>query len=83
MRVRLVPDGRPPSELAAIAEGAGARDVFAVADGLSMILDDADALAPAVIASLAAAGAGIREAFDERQALEEVYMRLLARDRES
>jgi ABC-2 type transport system ATP-binding protein len=83
MRVRLVPDGRPPSELAAIAEGAGARDVFAVADGLSMILDDADALAPVVIASLAAAGAGIREAFDERQALEEVYMRLLARDRES
>jgi ABC-2 type transport system ATP-binding protein len=83
LRVRLVPDGRPPSDLAAIAERAGARDVLVVAGGLSMILDDADTLAPAVIASLTAAGGSIREAFDERQPLEDVYMRLLAKDRES
>jgi ABC-2 type transport system ATP-binding protein len=83
LRVRLVLDGRPPSDLAAVAERAGARDVLVVPDGLSMILDDADTLAPAVIASLAAAGGAIREAFDERQPLEDVYMRLLAKDRES
>ena len=83
LRVRLVPDGRPPSDLAAIAERAGARDVLVVAGGLSMILDDAETLAPAVIASLTAAGGSIREAFDERQPLEDVYMRLLAKDRES
>jgi ABC-2 type transport system ATP-binding protein len=85
LHVRLAPAGRAcpepgrrsAAELTSIAERAGARDVLIVADGLSMTVDDEEVTVPAVIAALAAAGAAIREAFDERQPLEDVYMRLI------
>ena len=77
LRVRLIPGGVPTVDLRALATRAGARDVVVVADGLSMVVDDADATVPAVIAALTSAGASIREAFDERPPLEDVYLRLL------
>jgi ABC-2 type transport system ATP-binding protein len=82
LHVRLAPEPgrRSAAELTSIAERAGARDVLIVADGLSMTVDDEEVTVPAVIAALAAAGAAIREAFDERQPLEDVYLRLLQKE---
>lgn len=75
-RIRLLSTA-PDSELASVAERAGAKDVRIEEDGLSMLLDDADR-APAIIRALVERGAGIREAFDDQASLEDVYLKLLS-----
>ena len=79
LRVRLAAGARPEDYLAT-ARQAGAREVDAAGDALSLVVDDPNASVPAVIAALARAGAPIREAFDERPTLEEVYLRLLQKE---
>ena len=78
LRVVLAPGTRPAASLVATASGAGALDVAADAEGLTMRLEDPDTEVPAIIAALVAAGAAIRAAHDEEQSLEEVYLRLLS-----
>lgn len=76
--VQLV-DGSPPvSDLMAVAERTGARDLRRDGGALSMVLDDQDAGTPAIVRALVEAGASIRAVFDEQPPLEDVYMRLLA-----
>ncbi|HVD92953.1 MAG TPA: ABC transporter ATP-binding protein [Vicinamibacterales bacterium] len=76
LRVRLV---RPlPAEaLAAIAARAGAHDMKIDRNDISMVLENPDAGAPALIRGLVEAGAEIREVFDEQPAMEDVYLTLL------
>ena len=76
LRVRLV---RPlPAEaLAAIAARAGAHDMKIDRNDISMVLENPDAGAPALIRGLVEAGAEIREVFDEQPAMEDVYLKLL------
>jgi len=78
--VRLA-DGPPVSELMAAAGRAGAADVHGVDSTLSMVLDDPDLGAPAIVRALVEAGAAIRAVFDEEPPLEDVYLRLLAGER--
>jgi len=80
--VRLA-DGPPVSELMAAAGRAGAADVHGVDSTMSMVLDDPDLGAPAVVRALVEAGAAIRAVFDEEPPLEDVYLRLLADERSS
>ncbi|MDQ3212371.1 MAG: ABC transporter ATP-binding protein [Acidobacteriota bacterium] len=77
--VRLA-SGPPVSDLMAIAGRAGAQDVRSVDSSISMVLDDPDLGAPAVVRALVQAGAAIRAVFDEEPPLEDVYLRLLAGD---
>ncbi len=79
LRVVLAPGTRPAALLAPVASHAGALDVAADAEGLTMRLDDPDAQVPAIITALVGAGAAIRSAHDEEPSLEEVYIRLLAK----
>ena len=75
-RIRLL--GTPPTtSLAAVAERAGARDVRIEEDGFSMLVDLPET-APAIVRALVVQGAEVREAFDDRRPLEEVYLRLLS-----
>jgi len=76
LRVRLV---RPlPAEaLGAVAARAGAHDMEIDRNDISMVLENPDAGAPALIRGLVEAGAEIREVFDEQPAMEDVYLKLL------
>jgi ABC-2 type transport system ATP-binding protein len=76
LRVRLA---RPlPAEvLSAAAARAGAHDMKIDGNDVSMILENPDAEAPALIRALVEAGAEIREVFDEQPAMEDVYLKLL------
>jgi ABC-2 type transport system ATP-binding protein len=76
--VQLVDSCPPVSELMAVAERTGARDLRRDGAALSMVLDDQDAGTPAIVRALVEAGASIRAVFDEQPPLEDVYMRLLA-----
>jgi ABC-2 type transport system ATP-binding protein len=69
----------PGAAFAEVAERAGARDIRRQEDGLTMIVDDPDTVAPAVVSALVEAGASIREAFDDQAPLEDVYLQLLNR----
>lgn len=72
-------DGSPPlSDLMALAERTGAQDVRPDEGGMSMVLDDPDHGAPAVVRALVHAGASIRAVFDEQPPLEDVYLRLMS-----
>jgi ABC-2 type transport system ATP-binding protein len=79
LRVRLAATDVAVSRLIEVATAAGGRDVRREEDGLSMMFEDADAGAPAIIRALVLAGAEIRSASDEQVPLEEVYLRLLER----
>jgi ABC-2 type transport system ATP-binding protein len=82
LRVRVIPDGGPPlADLAAVAARAGARDVRAAGDALSMALDAPEAAAPDLVRALVTAGAAIREVVDETPPLEDVYLRLVGEQR--
>jgi ABC-2 type transport system ATP-binding protein len=77
LRVRLAGASPPAADLSAAAARAGGRDVRIDGLELSMVLDDPDRGAPAVVRALVDAGAEIREVFDEQPALEDVYLELL------
>jgi ABC-2 type transport system ATP-binding protein len=78
LRIQLAQSGTAANELAAVAERAGGRHVRVEDDGLSMTVDEPDISVPAIVAALVAAGAGIRQAYDDQPPLEDVYVRLLA-----
>jgi ABC-2 type transport system ATP-binding protein len=80
--VRLA-DGPPVAELMTVAARAGARDVRRVDSSMSMVLEDPELGAPAVVRALVQAGAAIRSVFDEEPPLEDVYLRLLAENTRS
>jgi ribosomal protein S11 len=61
----------------AIVARTGAQDVRRNEEGMSMVLDDPDLGAPAVVRALVQAGASIRAVFDEQPPLEDVYLRLM------
>ncbi len=75
--VHLAGEGPPLADLMAIAERTGARDVRRDDQGLSMVLDDPDLGAPAIVRALVQSGASIRAVFDEQPPLEDVYLRLM------
>jgi ABC-2 type transport system ATP-binding protein len=77
LRVRLAGRFPPAADLSAVASQAGGHDVRIDGLELSMVLDDPDAGAPALVRALVGAGAEIREVFDEQPALEDVYLKLL------
>jgi ABC-2 type transport system ATP-binding protein len=77
LRVRLARAFPPAADLAAAATRAGGHDVRIEGLDLSMVLEDPDAGAPAVVRALVDAGAEIREVFDEHPALEDVYLKLM------
>jgi len=86
LRVRLSPSARPPTDFVAVATRAGAHDVRLEESGsrnqgseLSLVLDAPDADTPAIVRALVDGGAEIRAVFDEEPALEDVYLKLLAR----
>ena len=78
MRIVFAPGTLAVAALASIAGRAGALDVVADAEGLTMRIENPDLEVPAIIAALVGAGAAIRAAYDEEQSLEDVYIRLLA-----
>lgn len=65
------------SELASVAQRAGADDVRVEVDGLSMLIA-AEQTASEVVKALIEHGAAIREAFDDQPPLEDVYLKLLS-----
>src|SRR5262249_13200375 len=77
LRVRMAGAHPPLSQLADAAVRAGAHDVTIDGLALSMILESPDSDTPGMIRTLVAAGAEIREVFDEEPALEDVYLKLL------
>jgi ABC-2 type transport system ATP-binding protein len=77
LRVRLAGPFPPVAGLAAAAARAGGHDVRVDGLDLSMVLEDPDKGAPAVVRTLVDAGAEIREVFDEQPALEDVYLKLM------
>jgi ABC-2 type transport system ATP-binding protein len=77
LRVRLAGAFPPAADLSAAAARAGGHDVRIDGLELSMVLEDPDRGAPAVVRALVDAGAEIREVFDEQPALEDVYLKLL------
>jgi ABC-2 type transport system ATP-binding protein len=76
LRVRLARP-LPPEVLSAAAARAGAHDLKIDGNDISMVLENPDARAPALIRALVEAGAEIREVFDEQPAMEDVYLKLL------
>jgi ABC-2 type transport system ATP-binding protein len=82
LKVRLAASDSPLSELMAVAERAGARDVRLEEGGFSMIPDDPDCGAPGIIRALVHSGAAILEACDDQPPLEDVYLKLLAQNAE-
>jgi ABC-2 type transport system ATP-binding protein len=76
LRVRLARP-LPPEVLSAAAARAGAHDMKIDGHDISMVLENPDARAPALIRALVEAGAEIREVFDEQPAMEDVYLELL------
>jgi ABC-2 type transport system ATP-binding protein len=79
LRVRLQPSARPLADFVGVATRAGAHDVRLEGSELSMVLDAPDADTPAIVRALVGDGAGVRAVFDEQPALEDVYLKLLAR----
>ena len=77
LRVRLHGARPPLADLAAAAARAGGLDVHVDGAALSMRLDSHDTETPAIVRALVAAGAEIREVFDEEPDLEDVYLKLL------
>jgi ABC-2 type transport system ATP-binding protein len=77
LRVRMAAGYPPLAQLAAVAARAGAHDVRVEGHALSMVLESPEAGTPAIVRRLVDAGAEIREVFEEQQALEDVYMKLL------
>ena len=75
-RIRLL-STPPATELAAVAERAGARDLRIEEDGFSMLVDAPETV-PAIVRALVDHGASIREAFDDQPPLEDVYLKLLS-----
>jgi ABC-2 type transport system ATP-binding protein len=63
--------------LSAAAARAVAHDMKIDGNDISMVLENPDAGAPALIRALVEAGAEIREVFDEQPAMEDVYLKLL------
>jgi ABC-2 type transport system ATP-binding protein len=77
LRVRLAGAFPPAADLSAAAAQAGGHDVRIEGLELSMVLENPDRGAPAVVRALVNAGAEIREVVDEQPALEDVYLKLL------
>ena len=61
-----------------IAGRAGGQDIRRDGAGMSMVLDNPDAEAPAIVRALVQAGASIRAVFDDQPPLEDVYLRLMS-----
>ena len=78
LMVHLAEGGPAVTALMVIAGRAGAQDVRRDEAGMSMVLDNPDAEAPAVVRALVEAGASIRAVFDDQPPLEDVYMRLMS-----
>src|SRR5262249_22444888 len=79
LRVWLRPSARPLSDFVGVATRAGAHDVRLEGSELSIVLDSPDTDTPAIVRALVEGGAQVRAVFDEQPALEEVYLKLLAR----
>jgi ABC-2 type transport system ATP-binding protein len=78
LMVELSDGASPVSDLMAVAEHTGGRDVRREGTGMSMRLDEPDLNAPAIVRALVEAGASIRAVFDEQPPLEDVYLRLMS-----
>ncbi len=78
LMVHLGEGGPAVPDLMVIAGRAGAQDVRRDEAGISMVLDNPDAEAPAVVRALVEAGASIRAVFDDQPPLEDVYLRLMS-----
>ncbi len=93
LRVRLLASARPLADFVDIAARAGAHDVRLEGSGsrdhgtgisahgaeLSLVLESPDADTPGIVRALVDGGAEVRAVFDEEPALEDVYLKLLAR----
>ena len=80
LRVRLLAAARPLTEFAAIAARAGADDVRVDGSDLSLVLGSPDTDTPRIVRALVDEGADVRAVYDEEPALEDVYLKLLARE---
>ena len=67
----------PAEPYAAVAKSAGAADVTVDGDRLSIGVDGATVIAPALVTALVGAGARIVSVIPEERPLEEVYLRLI------
>src|SRR5262249_16937855 len=79
LRVRLRPSARPLSDFVGVAPRARARDVRLAGSELSGVLESPERETAAIVRALVDGGAQVRAVFDEQPALEEVYLKLLAR----
>jgi ABC-2 type transport system ATP-binding protein len=79
VRIRLLPSARPLTDFVGVATRAGAHDVRLEGAELSIVLDSPDADTPSIVRALVDGGADVRAVFDEQAALEDVYLKLLAR----